>query len=293
MSNTIIRASAGSGKTFRLSNEFLNAVFQSDKPVGQTLDTILASTFTRKAAGEITDRIFTKLADAALDAAKRKELEKHLRYPQSGDPEKTLQNLLAELARNMYRLHVGTLDAYFNKIATAFSLELGLPPGWTMLDETEYPRLLDEAVREVFNESRRSDAKKLMHLLQKGEERANMMRDLVALAGTMLPLARETTQDAWEHETSTRLEPHTHDLLSAAEIDEVLKRLEAITDDQLPQTKENEPRKNYRGQLNAYRQAVCELYGVPPGIVVMTLVFVTIGIVVTLPSVPSDPRMKN
>ena len=256
MSNTIIRASAGSGKTFRLSNEFLNVVFQSDKSVGQTLDTILASTFTRKAAGEITDRIFTKLADAALDPAKRKELEKHLHYPKSGDQEKTLQNILAELARNMYRLRVGTLDAYFNKIATAFSLELGLPPGWTMLDQTEYPRLIDEAVREVFSESRRSDAKRLLHLLQKGEEKANMMNDLVALADAMLPLVRVTTQDAWEHETPKRLEPHTHDLVSATEIDEILKRLEAITDDQLPRTRENEPRKNYMSAREKLKIAI-------------------------------------
>ena len=254
MANTIIRASAGSGKTFRLSNEFLNAVF-----AGAPIDSILASTFTRKAAGEITDRIFTKLADVALDPAKRKEfeeLEYPLHYPKSNDLEKTLQNILAELARNMYRLRVGTLDSYFNKIATAFSLELGLPPDWSMLDETEYPRLLDEAVREVFNESDRNDAKILMHLLQKGEESASMMKEIVTLAKKMLPVVRQTSEAAWEHGTEERLENHTHDLLPSEKIDELLERIEAITDDQLPQTAKKEVDSRFRNARDGIREAI-------------------------------------
>jgi ATP-dependent exoDNAse (exonuclease V) beta subunit len=243
--NTIIRASAGSGKTFLLSNTFLNILFQSDSPVDATLNTILASTFTRKAAGEITDRIFTKFADVALEPNKRKELGDYLCYPKSKDLDNTLQTLLAELARNMYRLRIGTLDAYFNKIATAFSLELGLPPGWTMLDDTEFPRLLTEAVREVFNESKRNDAKRLMHLLQKEEESASMMKELVGLAKIMLPLVRETNRNNWNHATPDRLENHIHDFLSEEKIDEFLERIEAITDDRLPQTAKKTPVKDY------------------------------------------------
>jgi len=251
MANTIIRASAGSGKTFQLSNEFLNAVF-----AGAPLDSILASTFTRKAAGEITDRIFTKLADVALDSAKRKELGKDLHYPKSGNQEKTLQNTLADLARNMYRLRVGTLDSYFNKIAAAFSLELGLPPGWTMLDDAEYPRLLEEAVREVFNESKHNDAKKLMHLLQKGEESASIMEELIGLAKNMLPIVRETSKEAWEHETPQRLENHTHDFLSNEKIDELLVRIEAITDDMLPQTAKKEADSRFVGARDKITKAI-------------------------------------
>ncbi len=78
MTNTIIRASAGSGKTFQLSNRYLDILFQRE-PV----DTILASTFTRKAAGEITSRILTRLADAALDNDKRRDLAEHVDIPSS------------------------------------------------------------------------------------------------------------------------------------------------------------------------------------------------------------------
>jgi len=256
MDNTIIRASAGSGKTFQLSNVFLNAVLQVDKAVGVTLDTILASTFTRKAAGEITDRIFTKFADAALDPAKREALGEFLVYPESDDIEKELQDRLALLAQNMYRLRVGTLDSYFNKIATAFSLELGLPPGWTMLDEAEYPRFLNDAVREVFNESKRKDVRNLMYLLQQGEEKAGMTKELVELAEKMLPVIRDTTLEAWVHGTPERLEPHTHGLLSEEKINELLERIVTITNDQLPQTAKKEPLSHYLNAKNNLSEAI-------------------------------------
>ena len=61
--NVVIRASAGTGKTFQLSNRFI--ALAAD---GRPLDAILASTFTRKAAGEILARVLSRLADAALDA---------------------------------------------------------------------------------------------------------------------------------------------------------------------------------------------------------------------------------
>src|SRR5688500_13581161 len=50
--NLVIRASAGTGKTFQLSNRYLTLLDR-----GVPVDQILATTFTRKAAGEILDRI--------------------------------------------------------------------------------------------------------------------------------------------------------------------------------------------------------------------------------------------
>ncbi len=72
----VIRASAGTGKTYQLSNRFLGLV-AADAP----LDTILATTFTRKAAGEILGRVLSRLAETADDAGKRAELAKTLRTP--------------------------------------------------------------------------------------------------------------------------------------------------------------------------------------------------------------------
>ncbi len=64
LENLIIRASAGTGKTFQLSNRFLTLL-----RLGVPCEAILATTFTRKAAGEILDRVIGRLAEAADDDA--------------------------------------------------------------------------------------------------------------------------------------------------------------------------------------------------------------------------------
>ncbi|MCB0359756.1 MAG: UvrD-helicase domain-containing protein, partial [Bdellovibrionales bacterium] len=46
---TLIRASAGTGKTFQLTNRLIGLL-----NAGQGIDQILATTFTRKAAAEIS-----------------------------------------------------------------------------------------------------------------------------------------------------------------------------------------------------------------------------------------------
>ena len=217
MANTIIRASAGSGKTYQLSNRFLQQIFDAPS-VEAVLDSILASTFTRKAAGEITDRIFTKFADATLHADAREKLRRDLRFPHSarktpGSETKELERRLAVLARNMYRLRVGTLDSYFNRIASAFSLELGFPLDWSILNETDYEKLLAEAARQVFEESERNGAKTLMHLLQKGRSEALIISNLVELAKSMLALVRVADDEAWEHDLPGRLQELTGGLL--------------------------------------------------------------------------------
>ena len=52
----LISASAGTGKTFQLSNRYLGLLQRGVMP-----DQILATTFTRKAAGEILDRVMVRL----------------------------------------------------------------------------------------------------------------------------------------------------------------------------------------------------------------------------------------
>ena len=57
--NVVIRASAGTGKTYRLSSRFLGLL-----AAGEPVDGVLATTFTRKAAGEILGRVLLRLAEA-------------------------------------------------------------------------------------------------------------------------------------------------------------------------------------------------------------------------------------
>lgn len=221
----IIRASAGSGKTFQLSNRYLGILFSGD-----SVETILASTFTRKAAGEILDRVLQRLATAALNENKQRELQTFV--DSCPDSKEELQELLADLARNLYRIRISTLDSFFNKIASSFALEIGFPPGWSILDDNDYNRCLSEAIRQVLSESEKNNAKQLMNLLQKGEQDRNVMRELLDLASDLLPLVRETTAENWDHEHLHRKE------LDSAQLRDLLNRLEQTS---VPLTAKGKP----------------------------------------------------
>ena len=68
--NLMIRASAGSGKTYQLGNRVIGLVGSKDIDP----ERIVALTFTRKAAGEFADSVLSKLAEAAVDDDARADL---------------------------------------------------------------------------------------------------------------------------------------------------------------------------------------------------------------------------
>jgi len=262
MPNTIIRASAGSGKTFQLSNEFLGIVFRADsKRTGEEVSSILASTFTRKAAGEISDRILSRLAEAALDAEKQTEFAKHVPLPVKGKAERTklLQRTVAEIARNLYRLRICTLDSFFNRIATSFALELALPPGWSIMEETGYQNSIHEAVQEVIEESQQNEARRLLHLLQKGEESLRVTQEIVGLAKDFLPLVRSTDAEVWDHSAPDKLGSLT---LGKMTEEAIVDNVDPLIDDEaflfplLPKTKKGEPDGNCVKDIRKFLQLI-------------------------------------
>ena len=188
--NVVIRASAGTGKTFQLSNRFL-ALAVADEP----FDAILATTFTRKAAGEILDRVLLRLAEAALDDDKRTELGRFV--GRELDRPRCLAILQAML-RQLHRLRVSTLDSFFIQIARSFSLELGLPPGWQIVDEIVDRRLQAEAIRAVLENQSTHDTLRLMNLLGKGEVSRSVSRQISELVEGLYAIYAESPPEAWD-----------------------------------------------------------------------------------------------
>jgi ATP-dependent exoDNAse (exonuclease V) beta subunit len=197
---TVIRASAGTGKTFQLTNRFLGLVFAA-----VPLDSILATTFTRKAAGEILDRVLLRLAEAVLDSEKLARLAAEIE-PAPLDPARVpllgtssaVRRVLGQMVRHLHRLRVGTLDSFFVEIARTFSLELGLPPGWQIVDEIVAERLRAAAIRRMLDERSTSDVLRLMHLLSKGEAARSVSRQISLLVAGLYSYYLEAPAEAWQ-----------------------------------------------------------------------------------------------
>jgi len=189
--NVVIRASAGTGKTYRLTSRFLGLL-----AAGEAIDGILATTFTRKAAGEILARVLLRLAKAIAQPEEMARLSADLRIREL-DRDRCLE-LLVRLVRQLHRLRVGTLDSFFIEIARVYGLELGLPPGWMIIEETDDAALRNEAIRTMLRGEDAGDVVRLMHLLTKGEAARPVHEQIASLVADLYEVYLEAEAAAWE-----------------------------------------------------------------------------------------------
>jgi ATP-dependent helicase/nuclease subunit A len=185
----VIRASAGTGKTYQLSTRYIAQLLAT------TPDRILATTFTRKAAGEILERILLRLADAALDERQHAALSYAIGRPKLS--RSACLELLTGLVRHLHRVRVSTLDSFFSRVAGSFALELGLPAGWRLLDEIEDDQLCARAIETVLSEGDRHDLVQLMHLLSKGDAHRSVTGLVRETVDELYAVFQETTAEAW------------------------------------------------------------------------------------------------
>ncbi len=188
--HVVIRASAGTGKTYQLAVRFIGLLAAGARP-----DEILATTFTRKAAGEILDRVLFWLAEAAADDAEREKLRGAIGAEVL--TREQCRGMLAAMVRRLHALRVGTLDSYFLQVAVSFGHELGLPPGWSICDELIDAVLREEATELVLSRGKLADLLTLVHSLTKGAASRSVSRLVQETVGSLFELYRETSPEAW------------------------------------------------------------------------------------------------
>jgi ATP-dependent helicase/nuclease subunit A len=161
--NVVLEASAGTGKTRVLVERYVNLLSAGVDP-----DHILAITFTRKAAAEMRQRIVERLKVASrtseLDAARWRDLRGRL-----GD------------------IAISTIDAFCLALLREFPLEADVDPAFELADDTELPRLIEEALDGSLRMCRslaRNDDDVALVFAQLGERRLRI--GLTALLGRRL-----------------------------------------------------------------------------------------------------------
>lgn len=185
----LVLASAGSGKTYRLSNRIIQLL-----ALGVAPGEILASTFTRKAAGEILERVLVRLAKGAVEKKAAEELGAHAHSTLS-DPAQC-RRLLARVVEQLHEVNVGTLDAFFVRVARTFFQELGLAPGWTIADRPLEDRLRTEAVLAALEGAEPGHAAQLIRLFNRGNATRQVHDSLSATLYDLLRLRRQADPSA-------------------------------------------------------------------------------------------------
>jgi len=190
--NTLISASAGSGKTYALTTEYLRLLRRGRSPGG-----LLAATFTRKAAGEIFDRLLARLASACLEENARTDLARALDDPSLTRDE--CRDLLRSLCADLHRLSIGTLDGFFGRLCGLYRQEAGLSAA-ARLTDPQSPRcaaLRREALRALLDRLPDAEAESLLDALHQDKAASPVMEVFDGLAAELMETLADVREDAW------------------------------------------------------------------------------------------------
>ncbi len=141
---TIYSASAGSGKTYTLTEIYLKSLFRSRYNYRK----ILAVTFTNKATAEMKSRILENLHKLSTG---RKCDYLDVLLKSTGKSEEWIRiesgEILNTILHDFSRFSVSTIDSFFQKILRAFTREAGLHSGFNV--ELDHSTILSAAVDEM------------------------------------------------------------------------------------------------------------------------------------------------
>lgn len=149
---TVYKASAGSGKTYRLTVEYLKLLLKNP----ESYRTILAVTFTNKATGEMKERVLGGLYDLMnIDiTAEPKDMLKDLCEELDISPSVAkgkAREAMSSLLHDYGRFRIETIDSFFQSILRNLARELGLG-AWLNI-EIDSRKVLNEAVESMIDKS--------------------------------------------------------------------------------------------------------------------------------------------
>ncbi|NLX65433.1 MAG: UvrD-helicase domain-containing protein [Bacteroidales bacterium] len=156
----LIKASAGSGKTHRLTGEYLRLLFSAPNNHRH----ILAVTFTNKATDEMKSRIVEELHRLAsgTDSTYLAALTEDFSLQEEELREKA-KNILETILHDYSSFSISTIDRFFQQIMRAFARETGLTGGYNI--ELDVTSLLTEAIDLMLSELDKSENKTLSEWL--------------------------------------------------------------------------------------------------------------------------------
>lgn len=130
--NVVVQAAAGTGKTYLLTSRIIRLLLAGTPP-----GAILAVTFTRKAAGEIRQRVVQRLLDmAGMDETRLRRILESLGAQTDPATIHRARDLYEVVLNAMPALRAVTFHAFCQDILRRFPLEADVPPGFTLLDAT-------------------------------------------------------------------------------------------------------------------------------------------------------------
>lgn len=178
----VVRASAGSGKTFRLVRDYLRCCLEQPEPL--YFRRILAITFTNKAAQEMKDRILDDVVQMTTGSGAMWEVLLN-EMTCTSDVLQTRAQALSEAMMHHYEdFGVMTIDSFVNRLVRSFARDLKWDEEFQI--ELDEEGLIEEAVSRVLNRVGQAGEEQLTKLLEgfvrqqvEDERNAQLKRQLI------------------------------------------------------------------------------------------------------------------
>ena len=203
----IYRASAGSGKTYRLTQDYIRLLFSSfSNEKGHRR--VLAVTFTNKATDEMKSRILKELFTLSNGGGEEKfraELISNLSLDENKINEWSKKNLI-RILHDYSAFSISTIDTFFQQVLRSFTREIGVSGGYNL--ELDTDETLENAVDTLFQDLSKDENKQLLQWLTTYSEEKVEQAENWNIRTNILELGKEIFKENYQNkaeETNKKL----------------------------------------------------------------------------------------
>ncbi len=157
----IYRASAGSGKTFQLTKDYIFLLFNALGNNPRPHRRILAVTFTNKATDEMKSRILKELhaLSSGSKSEYRDDLIKKFKLTEN-EVNQRAGKILIQILHDYSSFSISTIDKFFQQVVRSFAREIGINGGYNI--ELDQVLTLQQALDNMYRELSEKENEQLL-----------------------------------------------------------------------------------------------------------------------------------
>jgi len=208
----IYRASAGSGKTYRLTQDYIHLLFDPKRERAHRR--ILAVTFTNKATDEMKTRILKELH--ALSQAEKSDYRTGLmtKFGMGEDAVNVrAKHILTTILHDYSSFSISTIDRFFQQVIRSFARDIGVHGGYNL--ELDNSSTLEQSVDNLFLDLSKDENKQLLQWLTAYAEERIEQSENWNMRGNIMELGKEIFKESYQHKAEdTNKKLHEREFLS-------------------------------------------------------------------------------
>ena len=208
----IYRASAGSGKTYRLTQDYIHLLFDPKKERAHRR--ILAVTFTNKATDEMKTRILKELH--ALSQGEKSDYREGLMEKFRMDEETVnirAKHILTTILHDYSSFSISTIDRFFQQVIRSFARDIGVHGGYNL--ELDNTATLEQSVDNLFLDLSKDENKQLLQWLTAYAEEKIEQSENWNMRSNIMDLGKEIFKESYQHKAEdTNRKLHEREFLT-------------------------------------------------------------------------------